>query len=42
VVEAIVSQPTDSTNKPLTPIPLHIDVISMTAGDIGRYGFVPK
>jgi len=42
VVEAIVSQPTDSTNKPLTPIPLHVDVITMSADSIARYGFVPK
>ena len=42
VVEAIVSQPTDSTNKPLTPIPLHVDVITMSADSIARYGFVSK
>jgi len=42
VVEAIVSQPKDSTNKPLTPIPLHIDVIDMTGADLQRQGYVPK
>lgn len=36
VVEAIVHVPTDSTNKPLTPIPLHIDVITMTADEVRR------
>jgi peptidyl-prolyl cis-trans isomerase B (cyclophilin B) len=36
VVEAIVSVPTDSTNKPLAPIPLHIDVITMTAEQVQR------
>jgi peptidyl-prolyl cis-trans isomerase B (cyclophilin B) len=34
VVEAIVSVPTDSTNAPRTPIPLHIDVITMTADEV--------
>jgi peptidyl-prolyl cis-trans isomerase B (cyclophilin B) len=34
VVEAIVSAPTDSANAPLTPIPLHIDVITMTADQV--------
>jgi peptidyl-prolyl cis-trans isomerase B (cyclophilin B) len=38
VVEAIVSQPTDSTNKPVTPIPLHIDVITMTPAEIRATG----
>jgi peptidyl-prolyl cis-trans isomerase B (cyclophilin B) len=38
VVEAIVSVPKDSTNTPLTPIPLHIDVITMTADQLGTYG----
>lgn len=42
VVEAIVSQPKDSTNKPLTPIPLHIDVIDLTGADLQRQGYVPK
>jgi len=42
VVEAIVSVPKDSTNKPFTPIPLHIDVITMTADELKAAGFVPK
>lgn len=42
VVESIVSVPKDSTNMPLTPITLHIDVISMSAGDLKKYGYVPK
>jgi peptidyl-prolyl cis-trans isomerase B (cyclophilin B) len=42
VVEAIVSTPKDSTNKPLTAIPLHIDVVSMSANDLKKYGFVAK
>jgi peptidyl-prolyl cis-trans isomerase B (cyclophilin B) len=42
VVEAIVSAPKDSTNKPLTAIPLHIDVVSMSANDLKKYGFVAK
>jgi peptidyl-prolyl cis-trans isomerase B (cyclophilin B) len=40
VVEAIVHVPTDSTNKPFTPIPLHVDVITMTADELKADGFV--
>ena len=42
VVEAIVSAPKDSTNKPLTPITLHIDVLTMSADKLKSYGFVAK
>ena len=42
VVESIVSVPKDSTNKPLTPITLHIDVITMSADQLKSYGVVPK
>jgi peptidyl-prolyl cis-trans isomerase B (cyclophilin B) len=42
VVEAIVSAPKDSANKPLTDIPLHIDVISMNADQLKKYGYVTK
>lgn len=42
VVEAIVSQPKDSTNKPYTAIPLHIDVVTMTADQLKGYGFIAK
>ncbi|MDB4910319.1 MAG: cyclophilin type peptidyl-prolyl cis-trans isomerase [Gemmatimonadetes bacterium] len=42
VVEAIVSAPKDSTNKPLEAIPLHIDVVSMKADELKKYGYVPK
>lgn len=42
VVEAIVSVPTDSTDAPLKPIPLHIDVIQMSADQLARYGFKPR
>jgi peptidyl-prolyl cis-trans isomerase B (cyclophilin B) len=42
VVEAIVSAPKDSTNNPLTPIPLHIDVVSMKADELKKYGFVAR
>jgi len=40
VVEAIVSVPTDSTNQPLVPITLHVDVITMTADQLRGYGYV--
>ena len=42
VVEAIVSAPKDSTNMPLTPINLHVDVLTMSADKLKSYGFVVK
>jgi peptidyl-prolyl cis-trans isomerase B (cyclophilin B) len=42
VVESIVSVPKDSTNMPLTPITLHIDVVSMSAKELKKYGYVAK
>jgi peptidyl-prolyl cis-trans isomerase B (cyclophilin B) len=39
VVEAIVSVPKDSSDNPLTPIRLHIDVVTMTAEDLQRDGY---
>jgi peptidyl-prolyl cis-trans isomerase B (cyclophilin B) len=42
VVEAIVSVPKDSTNKPNTAIPLHVDVVTMTAEQLRASGYVPK
>jgi peptidyl-prolyl cis-trans isomerase B (cyclophilin B) len=42
VVEKIVSEPKDSANNPLTPIKLHIDVITMSADELKKYGFVVK
>lgn len=41
VVEKIVHVPTDSTNKPYTPIPLHVDVVTMTADQLKADGYVP-
>jgi len=42
VVEAIVSVPKDSTNNPLKPIKLRIDVVTMTADELKPYGFVAR
>ena len=42
VVESIVSVPKDTTNMPLTPITLHVDVVSMSAKELKKYGYVPK
>jgi peptidyl-prolyl cis-trans isomerase B (cyclophilin B) len=42
VVEAIVSVPTDSTDAPLVPIPLHIDVMEMTAAQLAGYGITVR
>lgn len=42
VVEAIVSVPKDSTDTPLTPIRLTIDVIEMTAAQLAPYGIRPR
>src|SRR5579862_1072666 len=39
VAEAIVSVPKDTTNNPLEPIRLHIDVVTMTADQLKGYGF---
>jgi peptidyl-prolyl cis-trans isomerase B (cyclophilin B) len=41
VVEAIVAVPTDSSDQPLKPIPLHIDVIQLSREDLQKYGFTP-
>jgi peptidyl-prolyl cis-trans isomerase B (cyclophilin B) len=41
VVEAIVSVPTDSTDTPLTPIPLTVDVLQMTREQLLDCGFTP-
>jgi peptidyl-prolyl cis-trans isomerase B (cyclophilin B) len=42
VVEAIVRVPKDSTNAPLAPITLHIDVIRMSASELTAFGFIAK
>jgi peptidyl-prolyl cis-trans isomerase B (cyclophilin B) len=42
IVESIVSVPKDSTNKPLTPVTLHVDVITMSADKLKSYGFAVK
>jgi len=42
VVEAIVSVPTDSTDAPLVPIKLHVDVVEMTAAQLAGDGFKVK
>jgi peptidyl-prolyl cis-trans isomerase B (cyclophilin B) len=40
VVEAIVSVPKDSTDTPLTPIHLKVDVIEMNAADLRKLGVI--
>ena len=42
VVEAIVSVPKDSTDTPLKPIRLQVDVIEMTATQLEPYGIKPR
>jgi cyclophilin family peptidyl-prolyl cis-trans isomerase len=42
VVETIVSVPKDSTDTPLTPIRLTVDVIEMTAAQLEPYGIKPR
>jgi cyclophilin family peptidyl-prolyl cis-trans isomerase len=42
VVEAIVSVPTDSADAPLKPIPLHVDVVRMSAAELAKYQFKPR
>jgi peptidyl-prolyl cis-trans isomerase B (cyclophilin B) len=38
VVEAIVSVPTDSTDAPLAPIKLHVDIIEMSPAQLDSFG----
>ena len=42
VVEAIVAVPTDSSDQPLKPIPLRIDVIQLSKQDLEKYGLTPR
>ena len=42
VVETIVSVPTDSSDAPLTPIPLHVDVVELTSAQLEAYGYHVK
>jgi peptidyl-prolyl cis-trans isomerase B (cyclophilin B) len=42
VVEAIVSVPKDSTDNPLKPIRLRVDVIPMSADDLKKSGYTPN
>ena len=42
VVEAIVSVPTDSTDAPLVPITLHVDIVKMTSAQLAPYGIHVK
>lgn len=42
VVETIVSVPTDSTDAPLVPIKLHVDVVEMTSAQLTGYGITVK
>ena len=39
VVETIVSVPTDSSDAPLTPIPLKVDLIQLTKAQLAGYGY---
>lgn len=42
VVDAIVSVPTDSTHKPLTPITLKVRVLALTANELRKSGYILK
>ena len=42
VIDAIVAVKTDSTNTPLTPIRLDINVVQLTAGELKKLGYVVK
>ena len=42
VVETIVSVPTDSTDAPLVPIRLHVDIVEMTSAQLAPYGIQVK
>lgn len=40
VVERIVAAPRDSTDQPLTPIPLKVDVVPMSSAELKKHGIV--
>jgi peptidyl-prolyl cis-trans isomerase B (cyclophilin B) len=42
LIDAIVAVKTDSTNTPLTPIKLDINVLNLTAGELQKLGYVVK
>ena len=42
VIDAIVSVPTDSTDAPLIPIKLDVNVINLTAEELKKNGFVVR
>ena len=42
VIDAIVAVPTDSTNTPLAPIKLDINVINLTASELKKLGYSVK
>lgn len=42
VVERIVASPRDSTDMPLTPITLKVDVINLSTDQLKAYGFTPR
>lgn len=42
VVDAIVAVKTDSTNTPLAPIKLDVNVINLTAGELKKLGYAVK
>ncbi|UHG91295.1 peptidylprolyl isomerase [Spirosoma oryzicola] len=42
VVDAIVAVKTDSTNTPLSPIKLDVNVINLTAGELKKLGYAVK
>jgi peptidyl-prolyl cis-trans isomerase B (cyclophilin B) len=42
VVEIIVHVPTDSSDAPLVPIPIKVDVIQLSAKQLAQYGFTVK
>jgi len=42
VVETIVSVPTDSSDAPLAPIKLHVDIVDMTSAQLASYGIQVK
>ena len=42
VIDAIVAVKTDSTNTPLTPIKLSVNVLNLTAAELKKWGYVVK
>ncbi len=42
VVEAIVAEKTDDAHSPVVAVPIHVDVVEMTAAELAKYGVTER